>query len=121
MDEVCEQLPAPKRKECMQQATTFSTMTKIFGIGFHQASQNQSCECAPKDVAKERRRQYLENFYNSYDQSMLDSLDRQVSEWQGKEAELQYDLVKKYGHLFVSFNDVPKEFDAIPKATNSEL
>lgn len=30
--------------------------------------------------------QYLENFYNSYDQTMLDSLDEQVSEWMGKEA-----------------------------------
>ena len=29
---------------------------------------------------------YLENFYNSYDQSMLDSLDKQESEWRGKEA-----------------------------------
>lgn len=28
---------------------------------------------------------YLENFYNSYDQSMLDSLDKQESEWRGKE------------------------------------
>mmetsp|Transcript_1514 Transcript_1514/g.2666 ORF Transcript_1514/g.2666 Transcript_1514/m.2666 type:complete len:238 (+) Transcript_1514:47-760(+) len=122
MDEVCEQLPDQKRKECMSQASTFSTMTKLFGVGFHQASQNESCECAPKDEAKERRRQYLENFYNAYDQSMLDSLDEQVSEWRGKEAELHYDLVKKYGHLFVNFNDVPKEFDAIAKVDlKSEL
>jgi len=122
MDEVCEQLPGQKFEECKKQASSFSTMTKLFGNGFHQASQNESCECAPKEEAKERRRRYLENFYNSYDQSMLDSLDKQESEWRGKEAELHYDLVKRYGHLFVDFYDVPKEFDAMPKVNlKSEL
>ena len=33
--------------------------------------------------------QYLEHFYNSYDQSMLDSLDEQVSQWRGKEAQIE--------------------------------
>ncbi|CAJ1453302.1 unnamed protein product [Effrenium voratum] len=117
MNEVCEQKSPSEREECTQQATSFSSMTKAFGKGFHQASQKDSCECAPKAEAKERHREYLENFYRAYNSSKQSDAHDDLSEWGGKEAELYFDLVKTYGHMFVEFTDVPKQFDAIPKGS----
>ncbi|CAE7372349.1 Pla2g12a [Symbiodinium natans] len=118
MKEVCQTPLSGEHQECKQQAQSFSSMTKVFGSGFHKASQQDSCQCVPKDEAGQKHREYLETFYRLYNESMLDTqtLESQLSQWKGKEAELYFDLVKRYGHLFVQFDDVPKEFVHIPEA-----
>ncbi|CAE7345620.1 Pla2g12a [Symbiodinium sp. CCMP2592] len=118
MQEVCQSPLSGEHQECQKQAHSFSSMTKVFGSGFHKASQQDSCHCVPEDEAGKKHRDYLETFYRLYNESMLDTdtLELQLSKWKGKEAELYFDLVKKYGHLFVQFDDVPKEFVHVPQA-----
>eukprot|EP00439_Symbiodinium_sp_Y106_P084292 s167_g25.t1 len=51
MQEVCQSPLSGEHQECQKQAHSFSSMTKIFGSGFHKASQQDSCHCVPEDEA----------------------------------------------------------------------
>ena len=63
---------------------------------------------------------YLENFYNSYDQSMLDSLDKQESEWRGKEAGLGFASCPKWSEFTCCFGRF-SPFETLVLLTNVDM
>lgn len=118
MKQVCKKPRAGSKKECRNQAKTFSSLTMSFGLAFHQTSQKEACECLPKGEAVGRRHQeYLLAFYERYNTSAAfeATVAETLTQWKGREAELYFELVQRHGSKFVRFDNIAGEF------FNSEL
>jgi secretory phospholipase A2 len=111
MAQVCETPLNGTKEECLAQSKSFSVLTRSFGQSFHLESQKESCDCLPGDQAAERQLKFLQSFYNKYDGTKsLEEVKRQLSKWSGREGEMFYQLVRKYGQAVVKFDHIQPEF-----------
>lgn len=113
MKEVCKNPLQGKKKDCKQQAKTFSVLTKSFGADFHSDSQRETCQCVPKgEAVAKRHREYLTAFMKRYNSSAAteEEVDDALSQYQGREGELYLRLVKIHGNNFVRFDNIKGEF-----------
>ena len=128
MKGVCDRLESSERRQaCHEQANSFTSMTGLFGRGSHSSSQMDTCECKTKgQEADNSWRAFLEAVYaksggdarglgndrqaveamlpdgHSLDTaSSHDLVGELLKAWKGKEGELAYDMVRRYGVYFV--------------------
>merc|ERR1712217_138165 len=69
MKRVCKAPLDGDKKECKQQAKSFTSLTGAFGKGFHTSSQKMSCDCVDKASAASAHKTYLTDFLQEYDPS----------------------------------------------------
>lgn len=117
MRRVCKNPASGEKHACKEQAQTFSSMTQMFGMGFHSTSQQASCTCVNKDLAHLTHRSYLTSFLKDYNETAAEeeNVSELLDKWKDKEGQLYAMLTKKYGHLFVSFQDIAPEFEGHSK------
>jgi len=111
---VCNLNPkGPKRKECKKVSKSFSGLTDVFGKGFHDSSQKESCACEKEAAATSKHREFLSGFLQEYDpeEASAAKIDAALQQWKGKEGKLYAALVKKYGHKFIKFDNIAGEFE----------
>lgn len=112
MKKVCKKPESGSKKDCKAQAKSFSSLTRTMGVGFHKASQEETCNCLPSEELSTRYQGYLESFYLQFNETAADPelVKAELNEWQGKEPELFVELVHHYGHKFVKFTDISPDF-----------
>eukprot|EP01065_Artemidia_motanka_P015015 TRINITY_DN18882_c0_g1_i1.p1 TRINITY_DN18882_c0_g1~~TRINITY_DN18882_c0_g1_i1.p1 ORF type:complete len:207 (+),score=36.66 TRINITY_DN18882_c0_g1_i1:226-846(+) len=115
MAATCARQPGPKQKQCEDQANSFAGMTGLFGKGFHESSQAESCQCAPKDKAESRWKEYAGKLYTQMTGSedtgavVAATMNRHGK---GKQGMAVYELVRRYGaKKLVQFDGIPAEFE----------
>jgi secretory phospholipase A2 len=129
MKGVCDRLESPERqRECHEQASGFTGMTGIFGRGSHASSQRDTCECKTKGPEADAAwRAFIEAVYAKSGaaqgmgqdmpavEAMLpggqlslgeasaseDAVGALLKAWEGKEGELAFAMVRRYGVYFV--------------------
>jgi secretory phospholipase A2 len=112
MTGVCKQLEGEQASECKQQAQSFSGMTQVFGSGMHAQGQGMQCDClSSAEEAAARHRAFLMQFYESYNVTAAtdEHVDSMLEKYKGKEGEMYYLMVLKYGLQFVKFDNVRDE------------
>lgn len=129
MKGVCDRIQSPERaRECHKQASSFTGMTGIFGKGSHASSQRDTCECKKKGPEADAAwRSFVEAVYAKsgatggmgQDTAAINAMlphghepindartdggaiDALMKAWKGKEGELAFDMVRRYGVYFV--------------------
>lgn len=112
MKGVCNSNAQDQQQECHRTAGTFSGMTAVMGQGFHAQGQKESCDCfGTEDEAKRRHVDFVSHFYASYNSSQAseENVNALLERFEGKVGELYYQLALRYGHSFVTFNNVRQE------------
>ena len=62
----CKAVGAEEEAECGKTASSFSSMTMMFGGGFFESGIAEACECKPADEKTELLAEYLAFFYREY-------------------------------------------------------
>jgi len=125
-----------RQSECKKQAKSFSDMTKTFGRSSHSKTMLEVCDCvATEGRAQQNRREWVIDVYRRFGPrekaENTTFIDQTLQKHAGKEGQLYYDLITKYGAAdgFVAFDGVantfeyngPSEVTALSSAANSEL
>eukprot|EP00668_Euglena_longa_P029308 GGOE01036654.1.p1 GENE.GGOE01036654.1~~GGOE01036654.1.p1 ORF type:complete len:247 (-),score=59.75 GGOE01036654.1:195-863(-) len=107
MQEVCQ--AHSSASECQEQADGFSRMTAAFGKAMHQQSQREACDCVAAVEAPTRHADYLRRFYTSHkpEDATEATISNRLERYRGKEGELFFLLMLKYGKSAIEFQDVP--------------
>merc|ERR1719263_1255804 len=93
-------------------------MTGLFGAGSHASTMPEVCDCAKtEEEAKVKRRDWIVDVYSRFGPSEkakdLEFIDGLLEKHKGKEGNLYYELITKYGGAagFVEFDGIPNVFD----------
>jgi hypothetical protein len=113
MQDICKQQKSKRdQKDCSEEAQGFSSMTGMFGSGFHMSAQRNSCECVDsKEEALQRKHDLLLDFFSRHDpeQATEEQVSGLMEKWKGKLGKLYMELAIKYGKAFVTFDGIKDE------------
>lgn len=102
MKNVCKE---SSKEGCEEQANMFSSMTKMFGSGFFDMSQDGVCECVNKEDAAARYVSFLQEISTL----SVEDAENLVAKYEKKSGIMVYKALKKYKDRTVIFQDIKDE------------
>lgn len=113
MRNVCKQQEdASQIEPCNKQANSFTGMTKAFGSGIWQSSQETACNCFDtKEEAFEGTLKYLQSVYEAAGEEKDEAvLNEMLKKFSGKKRQKLIEAINvKYGKHFVEFQNIKEE------------
>eukprot|EP01051_Picozoa_sp_SAG22_P008828 SAG22_NODE_696_length_7828_cov_35.057964_4_plen_281_part_00 len=105
----CEGVDEADAKDCKQTASSFASMTQMFGSGFFESGIAEACECKPADQKKEHLKDFLTQFYTRYNvaadgenadlegtEKKIAAIDGVLEKYEGNEGYLLWKLNELY-------------------------